>query len=62
MPLLSALDQSPVPSSGTPSSAIRETLKLAEAANRLAPEGLIGAGGVMLLAEVFGLERQECPA
>ena len=62
MPLLSALDQSPVSSGRTLSSVIRETREPAEAANRLAPEGLIRVGGVMLLAEVFGLERQECPA
>src|SRR5687767_12690235 len=35
MPILSVLDQSPIRSGGTPAQAIRETLELAEACDRL---------------------------
>lgn len=47
MPVLSALDQSLVPSDGTPSGSIRETRELA------------GVRSSELLAEVFGLELAE---
>lgn len=39
MPILSVLDQSPIPSGGTPAQAIHETLELAQACDRLGYHG-----------------------
>lgn len=68
MPLLSVLDQSPVRSGGTPADAVRETLALAEAADRLgyhrywlaehhATGGLAGSCPEILIGQVAARTR-----